>query len=109
MLRRAQIPHGVKDARGREIPSRAMRAYKTSQVRSIEKRYTTAHDALSKLPGVVAVRPENGVVYVYTNRPAAVPKEFEGIPVRALPPEFRDGVSDEWVTPDQLPPPGQGD
>lgn len=31
------------------------------------------------------------------------------MPVKALPPEFIDGVSDDWVTPDQLPPLGQGD
>lgn len=101
-LRHAQMPMGVRDARGREVSPRAMRAYKTSKVRAIEA-------GLSRLPGVVAVRPGYGAVYVYTSLPNAVPKEYEGLPVRALPPEFADGVSGEWVTPDQLPPPGTGD
>jgi len=30
------------------------------------------------------------------------------VPVTALPPEFANGLSEEWVTPDQLLPPGQG-
>ena len=108
-LRRAEIPGGISDARGRAVSSRALQAYKTSQVRTIEKQYTTAEHALSQLPGVVAVRPGHGVMYVYTSRPAALPAEFEGTPVRALPPEFMNGISEDWVTPDQLPPPGQGD
>jgi len=107
-LRRAEIPSGITDARGRAVSSRALKAYKTSQVRTIERRYTTADHALSQLPGVVAVRPGSGVVYVYTTRPAELPAEFEGTPIRALPPEFANGVSEEWVTPDQLPPLGQG-
>ena len=107
-IRRADIPRGIKDARGRDVSRRALQAYKTSEVRSFEKQYTTTQHALSQLPGVVAVRPGAGVVYVYTNRPAAVPKEFEGVPVTALPPEFANGISDEWVTPDQLAPPGHG-
>lgn len=107
-LRRAEIPSGITDARGRAVSSRALKAYKTSQVRTVEKQYATADHALSQLPGVVAVRPGYGVVYVYTSRPAALPAEFEGTPIRALPPEFVNGVSEEWVTPDQLPPLGQG-
>lgn len=107
-LRRADIPSGISDARGRVVSSRALQAYKTSQVRTIEKQYKTADHALSQLPGVVAVRPGSGVMYVYTSRPAALPAEFEGTPVKALPPEFANGISEEWVTPDQLPPPGQG-
>ncbi len=107
-LRRAEIPSGLTDTRGRVVSSRALQAYKTSQVRTIEKQYATADHALSQLPGVVAVRPGYGVMYVYTSRPAVLPKEFEGVPVKALPPEFANGISEEWVTPDQLPPPGQG-
>ena len=107
-IRRADIPRGIKDARGRDVSRRALQAYKTSEVRSVEKRYTTTQHALSELPGVVAVRPGVGVVYVYTTRPAAVPKKFEGVPVTVLPPEFANGLPEEWVTPDQLPPPGQG-
>ena len=107
-IRRADIPRGIKDARGRDVSRRALQAYQTSEVRSFEKQYTATHDALSQLPGVVAVRPGVGVVYVYTTRPAAVPKKFEGVPVTALPPEFANGISEEWVTPDQLAPPGQG-
>ena len=107
-LRRAEIPSGITDTRGRVVSSRALKAYKTSQVRAIEKQYATADHVLSQLPGVVAVRPGYGVVYVYTNRPAELPAEFEGIPIRALPPEFVNGVSEEWVTPEQLPPLGQG-
>ena len=107
-LRRADIPSGITDARGRAVSSRALQAYKTSQVRTAEKQYKTADHALSQLPGVVAVRPGYGVMYVYTSRPAALPAEFEGTPVRALPPEFINGISEEWVTPDQLPPLGQG-
>jgi hypothetical protein len=107
-LRRADIPSGITDARGRDVSSRALQAYKTSQVRTAERQYTTADHALSQLPGVVAVRPGDGVVYVYTSRPAELPAEFEGTPIRALPPEFINGISEEWVTPDQLPPPGQG-
>lgn len=108
-LRQAQIPMGVRDARGRKVSPRAMRAYKTSKVRAVEKQYIATHVGLSQLPGVVAVRPGYGVVYVYTSRPNAVPKEYEGVLVKALPPEFADGVSEEWVTPDRLPPPGAGD
>jgi hypothetical protein len=69
---------------------------------------TSRRAALSQLPGVVTVRPGYGVVYVFTDRPAVVPKELDGIPVKALPPEFMNGVSEDWVTPDQLPPPGRG-
>ena len=110
VMRQSAIPLGIKDAQRQEIPRRAVRAYVTSGMhsRGDEKQYATTHSALSKLPGVVAVRPGFGVVYVYTTQPAAVPKEFEGVPVKALPPEFANGVSEEWVTPDQLPPPGQG-
>ena len=108
VLRRAEIPSGVTDARGRAVSSRVLRAYKTSQVSTIEKRYKTAGRALSQLPGVVAVRPGYGVVYVYTSRPAELPADYEGIPIRALPPELMNDVSEEWVTPEQLPPPGQG-
>jgi hypothetical protein len=107
-LRRAEIPSGLTDARGRDVSGRALKAYKTSQVRTIEKQHTRADHTLSQLPGVVAVRPGHGVVYVYTSRPAELPAEFEGTPIRALPPEFVNGVSEEWVTPDQLPPLGQG-
>ena len=107
-LRRAEIPSGISDARGRAVSGRALQAYKTSQVRTVEKQYTTAEHALSQLPGVVAVRPGHGVMYVYTSRPAELPAEFEGTPVKALPPEFANGISEEWVTPDQLPPPGRG-
>ena len=107
-LRRAEIPSGISDARGRAVSGRALQAYKTSQVRTIEKQYTTAEHALSQLPGVVAARPGYGVIYVYTSRPTELPAEFEGTPVRALPPEFMNGISEEWVTPDQLPPPGRG-
>lgn len=107
-LRRAEIPSGITDARGRAVSSRALKAYKTSQVRTIERRHETADHALSQLPGVVAVRPGYGVVYVYTSRPAELPAEFEGTPIRVLPPEFMNGISEEWVTPDQLPPPGRG-
>ena len=107
-LRRADIPRGIKDARGRDVSRRALQAYKTSEIRSFEKQYTTTQHALAQLPGVVAVRPGVGVVYVYTTRPAAVPQEFEGVPVTVLPPEFANGISEEWVTPDQLAPPGQG-
>ena len=106
--RRADILGGIKDARGRAVSRRALQAYKTPEVRSFEKQYTTTHDALSQLPGVVAVRPGVGVMYVYMTWPAAVPKKFEGVPVTALPPEFANGISEEWVTPDQLPPPDQG-
>ena len=107
-LRRAEIPSGISDARGRAVSSRALQAYKTSQVRTAERQYTTADYALSQLPGVIAVRPGDGVVYVYTSRPAELPAEFEGTPIRTLPPEFINGISEEWVTPEQLPPPGQG-
>ncbi len=107
-IRRADIPRGMKDARGRDVSRRALQAYKTSEVRSFEKQYATTQHALTQLPGVVAVRPGVGVVYVYTTQPAAVPRKFEGVPVTALPPEFANGLSEEWVTPDQLPPPGQG-
>ena len=107
-LRRAEIPSGITDARGRAVSSRALKAYKTSQIRTVEKQSATADHALSQLPGVVAVRPGSGVVYVYTSRPAELPAEFEGTPIRTLPPEFVNGISEEWVTPDQLPPPGQG-
>ena len=102
-LRRADIPSGITDARGRDVSSRALQAYKTSQVRTAERQYTTADHALSQLPGVVAVRPGYGVMYVYTSRPAELPAEFEGTPIKALPPEFINGISEEWVTPDQLP------
>ncbi len=107
-LRRAELPSGITDARGQAVSSRALKAYKTSQVRAAEKRYATAGHALSQLPGVVAVRPGYGVVYVYTSRPAALPAEFEGTPVRAVPPEFVNGIPEGWVTPDQLLPLGQG-
>ncbi len=107
-LRRVEIPSGISDARGRAVSGRALQAYKTSQVRTIEKQYTTAEHALSQLPGVVAVRPGYGVIYVYTSRPTELPAEFEGTPVEALPPEFMNGISEEWVTPDQLPPLGRG-
>ena len=107
-LRRAEIPSGISDARGRAVSGRALRAYKTSQVRTIERQHTTADHTLSQLPGVVAVRPGYGVMYVYTSRPAELPAEFEGTPIRALPPEFVNGISEDWVTPDQLPRPGQG-
>jgi hypothetical protein len=69
---------------------------------------TSRRAALSQLPGVVAVRPGYGVVYVFTDRPSLVPKELDGIPVKTLPPEFVNGVSEDWVTPGQLPPPGRG-
>ena len=108
-LRGVAVPTDVRDARGRAVSQRALQAYTTSQVRTAERRYGAANQALSQLPGVVSVRPGAGVVYVYTNRPAALPKEYDGVPVKALPPEFIDGVSDDWVTPDQLPPLGQGD
>ena len=75
-LRRAEIPSGITDARGRAVSSRALKAYKTSQVRTVEKQYATADHTLSQLPGVVAVRPGSGVVYVYTTRPAELPAEF---------------------------------
>ncbi len=102
-LRRAEIPSDITDARGRAVSGRALQAYKTSQVRTIERQYTTAEHALSQLPGVVAVRPGYRVVYVYTTRPAELPAKFEGTPIRALPPEFMNGISEDWVTPDQLP------
>ncbi len=102
-LRHAEIPSDITDARGRAVSGRALQAYKTSQVRTAEKQYKTADHALSQLPGVVAVRPGYGVMYVYTSRPAELPAEFEGTPIRALPPEFMNGISEEWVTPEQLP------
>ena len=108
-LRRAEIPTGVTDARGRAVSRRGLQAYKTSQIRSAEKQYTTTNTALSQLPGVVAVRPGYGVVYVYTSQPSALPKEFNGTPVMAMSPEFVNGVSEEWVTPDELPPHVRGD
>ena len=108
-LRSVAVPTDVRDARGRAVSPRALQAYTTSQVRTAERRYGAAGRALSRLPGVVSVQPDAGVVYVYTHRPAVLPKEYDGMPVKALPPEFIDGVSDDWVTPDQLPPLGQGD
>ncbi len=108
VLRRAEIPSSITDAHGRAVSGRALKAYRTSQIRTIEKQYATADHAPSQLPGVVKVRPGRGVVYVYTTRPAELPTEFEGTPLRALPPEFVNGISEEWVTPDQLPPSGQG-
>ena len=108
-LRSVAVPTDVRDARGRAVSRRALQAYTTSQIRTAERRYGAADQALSRLPGVVSVQPGAGVVYVYTHRPAALPKEYDGMPVKALPPEFIDGVSDDWVTPDQLPPLGQGD
>lgn len=108
-LRNVAIPADVRYPRGRGVPHRALQAYNTNQVRAAEKRHAAARHALSQLPGVVAVRPGYGVVYVYTHRPAAVPREYDGLPVKALPPEFIGGLSEEWVTPDQLPPLGQGD
>lgn len=108
-LRGVAVPTDVRDARGRAVSQRALQAYKTSQVRTAERQYGAAGRALSQLPGVVSVQPGAGVVYVYTHHPAALPEEYDGIPVKALPPEFIGGVSDDWVTPDQLPPLGQGD
>ena len=62
-MRQVAIPFGIKNAQGQEVPRRALRAYITSGVHSIgnEKQYTTTHSALSKLPGVVSVRPGYGV------------------------------------------------
>lgn len=108
-LRGVAVPTDVRDPRGRAVSHRALQAYKTSQVRTAERQYGAAGRALSQLPGVVSVQPGAGVVYVYTHRPAALPKEYDGVPVKALPPEFIGGVSDDWVTPDQLPPLDRGD
>ena len=107
-LRQTELPADITDSRGRPLSRRGLQAYKTAEVSKIEREYTAVEEALANLPGVVSVRPGYGVVYVYTHRPAELPAEVEGTPVRAIPPELLNGVSDEWVTPEELPPLGGG-
>ncbi len=107
-LRQAELPTDITDSRGRPVSRRGLQAYKTAQVSKIEREYTAVEQALANLPGVVSVRPGYGLVYVYTHRPAELPAEIDGMRVRAMPPEILNGVSDEWVTPEELPPLGGG-
>ncbi|MGH7962394.1 MAG: hypothetical protein ACRERD_11315 [Candidatus Binatia bacterium] len=43
-------------------------------------------EELLRLPGVFSVASNNGQIHVYTDYPAIVPSEVEGVPIQTLPP-----------------------
>lgn len=43
-------------------------------------------EELLRLPGVFSVASNNGQIHVYTDYPAIVPLEVEGVPIQTLPP-----------------------
>jgi hypothetical protein len=50
------------------------------------KLWARAEAALLLLPGVVKVFPAlTGELYVFTDNPAIVPQEFEGVPIKTFP------------------------
>jgi hypothetical protein len=71
---------------GPSIPRGPAADLGASPWKSKKKLWARAEASLSQLPGVVKVLPVlEGELYVFTDNPAVVPQEFDGIPIKTFP------------------------